>query len=183
MCIRDSIQTRIAREKNDYVINGVKWWSSGAGDPRCKIYIVMGKTDPDNPSRHSQQSMILVPAETKGIKILRHLPVFGYDDAPHGHMEVDMQDVRVPASSILLGEGRGFEIAQGRLGPGRIHHCMRLIGQAERALEKMCKRATGRVAFGRSVGVQGVARERIAEAGIMIDAARFMVLNAAHKMD
>jgi acyl-CoA dehydrogenase len=127
--------------------------------------------------------MILVPAETKGIKILRHLPVFGYDDAPHGHMEVDMQDVRVPASSILLGEGRGFEIAQGRLGPGRIHHCMRLIGQAERALEKMCRRATERVAFGRTVAEQGVTRERIAEARIMIDAARFMVLNAAHKMD
>jgi len=178
-----NIQTRISREKDQYVINGRKWWSSGAGDPRCKIYIVMGKTDPDNPSRHSQQSMILVPAETKGIKILRHLPVFGYDDAPHGHMEVDMQDVRVPASSILLGEGRGFEIAQGRLGPGRIHHCMRLIGQAERALEKMCRRATERVAFGRTVAEQGVTRERIAEARIMIDAARFMVLNAAHKMD
>jgi acyl-CoA dehydrogenase len=182
-----NIQTRIERGKggsgNEYVINGVKWWSSGAGDPRCKIYIVMGKTDPDNPSRHSQQSMILVPADTKGVKILRHLPVFGYDDAPHGHMEVELKDVRVPASNILLGEGRGFEIAQGRLGPGRIHHCMRLIGQAERALEKMCKRATERVAFGRPVAEQGVTRERIAQSRILIDSARFMVLNAAHKMD
>ena len=178
-----NIQTRMKRDGNEYVINGVKWWSSGAGDPRCKIYIVMGKTDPDNASRHSQQSMLLVPSDTKGIKILRHLPVFGYDDAPHGHMEVEMKDVRVPASNILLGEGRGFEIAQGRLGPGRIHHCMRLIGQAERALEKMCKRATERVAFGRPVAEQGVTRERIAQSRILIDSARFMVLNAAHKMD
>jgi acyl-CoA dehydrogenase len=165
------------------VINGVKWWSSGAGDPRCKIYIVMGKTDPDNTSRHSQQSMVLVPSNTKGIKVVRHLPVFGYDDAPHGHMEIEMKDVRVPTSNVLLGEGRGFEIAQGRLGPGRIHHCMRLIGQAERALEKMCKRATQRVAFHRTLAEQGVTRERIAEARIMIDSARFMVLHAAWKMD
>ena len=178
-----NIQTRIRREGDQYVINGVKWWSSGAGDPRCKIYIVMGKTDADNPSRHSQQSMLLVPAGTKGIKILRHLPVFGYDDAPHGHMEIELKDVRVPAANVLLGEGRGFEIAQGRLGPGRIHHCMRLLGQAERALEKMCKRATERVAFGRPVADQGVTRERIAEARIMIDSARFLVLNAAWKMD
>ncbi|HEU4352405.1 MAG TPA: acyl-CoA dehydrogenase family protein [Burkholderiales bacterium] len=178
-----NIQTRILRQKNDYVINGVKWWSSGAGDPRCKIYIVMGKTDPDNPSRHSQQSMVLVPADTPGVKILRHLVVFGYDDAPHGHMEIELKDVRVPASNVLLGEGRGFEIAQGRLGPGRIHHCMRLIGQAERALEKMCRRASERVAFGRPVADQGVTRERIAEARIQIDAARYMVLNAAWKMD
>jgi len=178
-----NIQTRIKREGNDYVINGTKWWSSGAGDPRCKIYIVMGKTDPDNASRHSQQSMVLVPSNTKGIKVLRFLPVFGYDDAPHGHMEIELKDVRVPTSNVLLGEGRGFEIAQGRLGPGRIHHCMRLIGQAERALEKMCKRATERVAFGRPVADQGVTRERIAEARIMIDSARFMVLNAAWKMD
>src|SRR5438045_469650 len=178
-----NIQTRIKREGEHYVIDGTKWWSRGAGDPRCKIYIVMGKTDPDNSSRHSQQSMVLVPAGTTGVKILRHLPVFGYDDAPHGHMEVDLKDVRVPASSVLLGEGRGFEIAQGRLGPGRIHHCMRLIGQAERALEKMCKRASNRVAFGRTVAEQGVTRERIAEARIMIDSARFMVLNAAWKMD
>jgi len=178
-----NIQTHIKREGNEYAINGTKWWSSGAGDPRCKIYILMGKTSPDNPSRHSQQSMILVPAATPGIRIVRHLKVFGYDDAPHGHMEIELKNVRVPASNILLGEGRGFEIAQGRLGPGRIHHCMRLIGQAERALEKMCKRATARVAFGRTVAEQGVTRERIAEARIMIDSARFMVLNAAWKMD
>ncbi len=182
-----NIQTRILREKSGsgdhYVINGTKWWSSGAGDPRCKIYIAMGKTDPDNASRHSQQSMLLVPAATPGIKLLRHLPVFGYDDAPHGHMEIELKDVRVPVSNVLLGEGRGFEIAQGRLGPGRIHHCMRLIGQAEAALEKMCKRAAARVAFGRPVADQGVTRERIAEARIMIDAARYMVLNAAWKMD
>ena len=178
-----NIQTRIKREGDQYVINGVKWWSSGAGDPRCKIYIVMGKTDPDHPSKHSQQSMVLVPAGTPGVKILRHLPVFGYDDAPHGHMEIELKNVRVPATDILLGEGRGFEIAQGRLGPGRIHHCMRLIGQSERALEKMCRRATERIAFGRSVADQGVTRERIAESRIMIDAARYMVLAAAWKMD
>jgi acyl-CoA dehydrogenase len=178
-----NIQTRIDRKGDEYVINGCKWWSSGAGDPRCKVYILMGKTDPNNASRHSQQSMILVPAGTPGIHIKRFLPVFGYDDAPHGHMEIELKDVRVPASSILLGEGRGFEIAQGRLGPGRIHHCMRLIGQAERALEKMCRRASSRVAFGRSVADQGVTRERIAEARIMIDSARYMVLNAAWKMD
>jgi acyl-CoA dehydrogenase len=178
-----NIQTRIKLEGDHYVINGTKWWSSGAGDPRCKVYVLMGKTSPDNPSRHSQQSMILVPAGLAGIRIVRHLKVFGYDDAPHGHMEIELKDVRVPASNILLGEGRGFEIAQGRLGPGRIHHCMRLIGQAERALEKMCKRATSRVAFGRTVAEQGVTRERIAEARIMIDSARFMVLNAAWKMD
>ena len=178
-----NIQTHIKREGDHYVINGRKWWSSGAGDPRCKIYIVMGKTDPDNPSRHSQQSMVLVPSNTKGINVLRHLPVFGYDDAPHGHMEIELKDVRVPASNVLLGEGRGFEIAQGRLGPGRIHHCMRLIGQSERALEKMCRRASERTAFGRTVAEQGVTRERIAESRIMIDAARFMVLNAAWKMD
>jgi acyl-CoA dehydrogenase len=178
-----NIQTRIKREGGDYVINGTKWWSSGAGDPRCKVYIVMGKTDPDNASRHSQQSMILVPADAKGIRIKRFLPVFGYDDAPHGHMEVELKDVRVPASSILLGEGRGFEIAQGRLGPGRIHHCMRLIGQAEVALEKMCRRASERIAFGRPVADQGVTRERIAEARILIDSTRLMVLHAAWKMD
>jgi acyl-CoA dehydrogenase len=178
-----NIQMQIKRDGNDYVINGTKWWSSGAGDPRCKIYIVMGKTNPDHASRHSQQSMVLVPAGTSGVKILRHLNVFGYDDAPHGHMEIEFKDVRVPASNILLGEGRGFEIAQGRLGPGRIHHCMRSIGQAERALEKMCKRATQRVAFGRAVAEQGVTRERIAEARIMIDSTRFMVLHAAWRMD
>ena len=178
-----NIQMHIEREGDDYVINGTKWWSSGAGDPRCRIYIVMGKTNPDHASRHSQQSMVLVPAGTPGIKILRHLNVFGYDDAPHGHMEIEFKNVRVPASSILLGEGRGFEIAQGRLGPGRIHHCMRSIGQAERALEKMCKRATSRVAFGRTVAEQGVTRERIAQARIMIDSTRFMVLHAAWRMD
>lgn len=178
-----NIECRIKREGNEYVINGRKWWSSGAGDPRCKIYILMGKTDPDNTSRHAQQSMVLVPAGTKGVTILHHLNVFGYDDAPHGHMEIELKDVRVPASNILLGEGRGFEIAQGRLGPGRIHHCMRLIGQAERALEKMCKRATERVAFHRTIAEQGVTRERIADARIMIDSARFMVLHAAWKMD
>ena len=143
----------------------------------------MGKTDPDNPSRHHQQSMILVPPDASGIRILRHLPVFGFDDAPHGHMEIDLKDVRVPVSNILLGEGRGFEIAQGRLGPGRIHHCMRLIGQSEMALAKMCTRASERVAFGRPVADQGVTRERIAEARIMIDGARLMTLNAAWKMD
>jgi acyl-CoA dehydrogenase len=178
-----NIQMSIQRKGDEYVINGTKWWSSGAGDPRCKIYIVMGKTNPDHASRHSQQSMVLVPAGTPGVKVLRYLPVFGYDDAPHGHMEIEFKDVRVPTSSILLGEGRGFEIAQGRLGPGRIHHCMRSIGQAERALEKMCKRASSRTAFGRTVAEQGVTRERIAEARIMIDSARFMVLHAAWRMD
>ncbi len=178
-----NIQCRIKRDGDHYVVNGRKWWSSGAGDPRCKLYIVMGKTDPDNPSRHKQQSMILVPADAPGAKIVRALHVFGFDDAPHGHMEVDLKDVRVPASNILLGEGRGFEIAQGRLGPGRIHHCMRLIGQAELALEKMCRRASTRIAFGRPVADQGVTRERIAEARIMIDTARLLVLKAAYMMD
>ena len=177
-------QHRVAHRSagDDYVINGRKWWTCGAGDPRCKIYIFMGKTDPDAP-RHSQQSMILVPADTPGIKVLRPLSVFGYDDAPHGHMEVAFDDVRVPASNILLGEGRGFEIAQGRLGPGRIHHCMRLIGLAERALELMCKRATSRVAFGRTMAEQGVTRERIAEARCRIDMARLLTLKAAWMMD
>ena len=178
-----NIQTQIKREDGDYVINGTKWWSSGAGDPRCKLYIVMGKTNPEHASRHSQQSMILVPADAPGVRILRNLPVFGYDDAPHGHMEIELKNVRVPATGILLGEGRGFEIAQGRLGPGRIHHCMRSIGTAERALEKMCKRATQRVAFHRTLAEQGVTRERIAQARIMIDSTRFMVLHAAWRMD
>jgi acyl-CoA dehydrogenase len=177
-----NIQCRIEKQGSDYVINGRKWWSSGGGDPRCKLYIVMGRTNPDAP-RHSQQSMILVPADAPGVKVLRPLSVFGYDDAPHGHMEIELKNVRVPASNILLGEGRGFEIAQGRLGPGRIHHCMRQIGVAERALELMCKRSLSRVAFGRTIAEQGVTRERIAQARIMIDSARWLVLNAAYMMD
>ena len=177
-----NIATRIERQGDDYVINGRKWWTSGAGDPRCAIYILMGKTDPEAP-RHSQQSMILVPANTPGVKVLRPLSVLGYDDAPHGHMEVEFRNVRVPASNILLGEGRGFEIAQGRLGPGRIHHCMRLIGQAERALEYMCRRASERVAFGKPVAAQTVTQERIAEARCKIDMARLLTLKAAWMMD
>jgi acyl-CoA dehydrogenase len=178
-----NIEARIVRDGDHYVINGRKWWTSGAPDPRCKILIFMGKTDPDNPSRHNQQSMILVPMDTPGVTRIRALSVFGYDHAPHGHGEVDFKDVRVPVSNILLGEGRGFEIAQGRLGPGRIHHCMRLIGLAERALELMCRRAIKRVAFHKPIADQGVTRERIAEARIMIDQARFLTLNAAWKMD
>ncbi len=177
-----NIQTSIVRDGNDYVINGRKWWSSGAGDPRCAVYIVMGKTDPEAP-RHSQQSMIVVPANTPGIKVLRHLTVFGYDDAPHGHMEILLENVRVPVGNLLLGEGRGFEIAQGRLGPGRIHHCMRSIGAAERALELMCKRLNTRVAFGREVARQSVWQERVAEARCMIEQARLLTLKAAHMMD
>jgi acyl-CoA dehydrogenase len=164
------------------VINGRKWWSSGAGDPRCAVYIVMGKTNPDA-GRHEQQSMIVVPANAKGITVVRALSVFGYDDAPHGHMEVLLKDVRVPAENILLGEGRGFEIAQGRLGPGRIHHCMRTIGIAERALELMCKRLNERVAFGREVARQTVWQERIAESRCMIEQARLLTLKAASMMD
>ena len=177
-----NIQCSIEKQGDEYVINGRKWWSSGGGDPRCKLYIVMGRTNPDAP-RHSQQSMILVPADAPGVRVVRPLSVFGYDDAPHGHMEIELKNVRVPASNILLGEGRGFEIAQGRLGPGRIHHCMRQIGVAERALELMCKRSLSRVAFGRTIAEQGVTRERIAQARIMIDSARWLVLNAAYMMD
>ena len=178
-----NIESRIERDGGEYVVNGRKWWTSGAPDPRCKILIFMGKSDPGNPDRYRRQSMILVPLDTPGVEIARWLPVFGYDDAPHGHAEMTFTDVRVPASNMLLGEGRGFEIAQGRLGPGRIHHCMRLIGQAERALEKMCKRAKARIAFGRPVADRTVTQERIAEARIMIDQARLLVLMAADKMD
>lgn len=178
-----NIESSIVRDGDAYVINGRKWWSSGANDPRCKVFIFMGKSDPHNPNRHLQQSMIVVPRDTPGVTVLRALPVFGYDDAPHGHGEVLFENVRVPASNMLLGEGRGFEIAQGRLGPGRIHHCMRLIGLAERALEDMCKRSLSRVAFGKPVAEQGVTLERIANARILIDQARFLVLNAAQMMD
>ncbi|MDE0372926.1 MAG: acyl-CoA dehydrogenase family protein [Rhodospirillales bacterium] len=178
-----NIECRIERAGDEYVINGRKWWTSGALSPRCKILIVMGKTDPGNPDRHKQQSMVLVPLDTPGVDVVRHLPVFGFDDAPHGHAEVTFKDVRVPADNMLLGEGRGFEIAQGRLGPGRIHHCMRLIGLAERALEKMCKRVKSRVTFGRPISEQTVTQERIAESRIAIDQARLLVLHAAWRMD
>jgi acyl-CoA dehydrogenase len=177
-----NIATRIERQGDEYVINGRKWWISGAGDPRCAVYITMGKTDPEA-ARHAQQSMVLVPADAPGLTVVRPLSVFGYDDAPHGHMEVLFDNVRVPVGNILLGEGRGFEIAQGRLGPGRIHHCMRLIGLAERALELMCRRASARVAFGKPVAAQTVTQERIAEARCKIDMARLLTLKAAWMMD
>jgi acyl-CoA dehydrogenase len=177
-----NIQSSIVRDGDTYVINGRKWWTSGAGDPRCKIIIFMGKTDPDAP-KYRQQSMILVPRDTPGVKVLRPLTVFGYDDAPHGHMEMDFANVRVPVANLLLGEGRGFEIAQGRLGPGRIHHCMRLIGLTERALAKMCVRAKARTAFGKRLAEQGVMLARIGQARIMIDEARLLTLKAAYMMD
>jgi acyl-CoA dehydrogenase len=178
-----NIAASIVREGDEYVINGRKWWTSGAPDPRCKILIFMGQTDPENASAHNRQSMVLVPMDTPGVKLIRPLTVFGYDHAPHGHGEVDFDNVRVPVTNILLGEGRGFEIAQGRLGPGRIHHCMRLIGLAERALELMCKRALSRTAFHRRIAEQGVTRERIADARLLIDQARLLTLNAAWMMD
>ncbi len=177
-----NIQASIVKNGDHYVINAKKWWTSGAMDPRCKIMIFMGKTDP-SADKYKQQSMILVPFNTPGVKVLRHLPVFGYDHAPHGHAEVEFKDVKVPASNILLGEGRGFEIAQGRLGPGRIHHCMRLIGQAERALELMISRAKSRVAFGKTIAQQGVVMEAIAESRAEIEQARLLVLKTAHMMD
>jgi acyl-CoA dehydrogenase len=178
-----NIRTSIRRDGNEYVINGRKWFTSGAGAHECKILILMGKSDPDNPNRHQQQSMILVPKDTPGVTIVRNLPVFGWDEAPHGHAEVIYDNVRVPLSNMLLGEGRGFEIAQGRLGPGRIHHCMRNIGQAEVALEKMCRRLVSRSTFGSRIADQSVWRERIAESRIMIDQCRLLTLLAAEKMD
>jgi acyl-CoA dehydrogenase len=177
-----NIETSIRRDGNHYVINGRKWWSSGAGDTRCKVLIVMGKTDP-SAAKHAQQSQIVVPMDTPGVQVLRMLPVFGFDDAPHGHAEIVFENVRVPVDNVLLGEGRGFEIAQARLGPGRIHHCMRNIGVAERLLERICRRLSSRVAFGKPIAEQSIWLERIANCRIMIDQARLLVLNAADKMD
>ncbi len=177
-----NIEGRIERDGDDYIINAHKWWCSGAGDPRCKILIFMGKTDP-GAERHKQQSMVLVPTETEGVNIVRSLPVFGFDHAPHGHWELKFENVRVPVSNMLLGEGRGFEIAQGRLGPGRIHHCMRLVGLAERSLEAMCARAKSRVAFGKPIAEQGVVMEQIANSRMQIEQARLLTLKAAYMMD
>jgi len=178
-----NVSIKIARDGGDYVIDGRKWWTTGAGDKRCKILILMGKTDPDNPDPHKQQSMLLVPLDTPGVEKVRMLPTFGYIDAPHGHAEFRFTNVRVPVANVILGEGRGFEIAQARLGPGRIHHCMRTIGRAERALEKMCRRLDSRIAFGRRISDEGVWLERIAESRIMIDQARLLTLKAAYMMD
>ncbi len=178
-----NVQMSITRDGDDYVINGRKWWSSGAMGAHCRILIVMGKTDPDNENRHAQQSMILVPADTEGVTVQRALTVFGYDDAPEGHAEVTFDNVRVPASNMLLGEGRGFEIAQGRLGPGRIHHCMRIVGVAQRALEDMCRRAESRATFGRKLSQHQSVREAIAKSACEIEQARLLTLKAAHCMD
>jgi acyl-CoA dehydrogenase len=177
-----NIETKIVRDGDHYLITGRKWWSSGAGDSRCKVLIVMGKTDP-GASKHAQQSQVVVPLDTPGVRIVRLLPVFGFDDAPHGHAEIDFENVRVPQNHVLLGEGRGFEIAQARLGPGRIHHCMRNIGVAERVLERTCKRLLSRVAFGKPIAEQSIWLERVANCRIMIDQARLLVLDAADKMD
>jgi acyl-CoA dehydrogenase len=177
-----NIETKIVRDGDHYLITGRKWWSSGAGDSRCKVLIVMGKTDP-GASKHAQQSQVVVPLDTPGVRIVRLLPVFGFDDAPHGHAEIDFENVRVPQNHVLLGEGRGFEIAQARLGPGRIHHCMRNIGVAERVLERTCKRLLSRVAFGKAIAEQSIWLERVANCRIMIDQARLLVLDAADKMD